>query len=692
MSSHKFFDVICIAVTVLAVILTVLFMNGESLGLITAVRDDDAEKNENNSLFTDNDLAVDWDESGAVRIALDGAKATVSGGGAYSDSGSVVISSSGRYTVSGSLTDGNIKVDAGKNAKVFIKLCSVDIYCSDDAAIRVDSADKVFLTLAEGSENTLSSGSEYSEEALSDKTDAVLFSHDDLTINGTGTLRVTDGYKHGIAANDDLVITGGKIYVDAPVDGVRANDRVNICTSDIHVTAGDDGIVVAKESGALYIASGTIDINASDDGIHTASDITIDEGEIKISAGDDGIHSDTAITVNSGKITVNKCCEGIEAHVITVNGGEITVYPSEDGLNAGGGTSSTVFPGMRQDGTESESREDDDIPQVIINGGSVTVINESGTDADGIDSNGDILINGGDVYISLNNGMNNTPLDYGSENGGVCRINSGSVIACGSSSMLEDIDSSSEQPTLVYTSPEEISGGSEIKLLSDDGQTKYSDEVKLAFSAVIISSPEIKAGENYTLCIGDTSVDITFNSTVVKIGNSAVEGFNTGGRPAGGFGRSADNNSTYTSGEKAQSRYSKGTDGNVQGTDESTSRSEVTSGTQGGTEFTPPSMPDGSTDIDTPPSMPDGSTDNGAPPSMPDNGKIFSAPSSAQDRAPPGQNGEKNSDEVDDNKEDDEDGTTDKRDLTAEDFIHLAVCFGVLTLGIAFAALYKKRG
>ena len=112
----------------LAVILTVFFMNGERLGLITAVRDDDAERNENNSLFTDNDLASDWDESGAVRITLDGEKATVSGGRAYSDGGSVIISSSGRYTVSGSLTDGNIKVDAGKNAKVFIKLCSVDIY------------------------------------------------------------------------------------------------------------------------------------------------------------------------------------------------------------------------------------------------------------------------------------------------------------------------------------------------------------------------------------------------------------------------------------------------------------------------------------------------------------------------------------------------------------------------------------
>lgn len=188
MSTNKHFSAVCAVVLALALIVTVLFMNGEKLG-IRVVRDEDAEGNESSQYFTSNDENTDW--TATTTITLSGDTATVSGPGAYADGGSVTISAAGYYDVSGTLTDGSLVVDAGKNAKVFIRLNGVSITCSDDAAIRVNQADKVFLTLADGTENALTSGETYSAAALADKTDGAIFSHDDLTINGSGSLTYT---------------------------------------------------------------------------------------------------------------------------------------------------------------------------------------------------------------------------------------------------------------------------------------------------------------------------------------------------------------------------------------------------------------------------------------------------------------------------------------------------------------------
>ena len=219
MSTHNKLDNICVAIVVCCLILTALFIKGESLG-ITKIVDEDAEQNSDSEFFTANDLDGDWDTSDATVITLTGEGAEISGNGAYTNDGNVVITNAGYYVVSGSLTDGYLSVDAYDSSKVFILLNGVEINCSDDACIRVEQADKVFLTLAEGSQNTLTSGSQYSDQALNDGTDGAVFAHDDLTINGSGGLTVNAEYRHGIAANDDLVITGGTITPDETLQNI----------------------------------------------------------------------------------------------------------------------------------------------------------------------------------------------------------------------------------------------------------------------------------------------------------------------------------------------------------------------------------------------------------------------------------------------------------------------------------------
>ena len=125
MSTDKHIDRICIIITIIALLVTVLFMNGEKLG-IEVIVDEDAEKYSALDQFTANDQNGDWDTTGATVITLKGDSASVSGQGAYAYKGSVVINNAGRYVISGTLTDGNITVDAYDLSKVWIMLDGVN--------------------------------------------------------------------------------------------------------------------------------------------------------------------------------------------------------------------------------------------------------------------------------------------------------------------------------------------------------------------------------------------------------------------------------------------------------------------------------------------------------------------------------------------------------------------------------------
>ena len=340
MSTHKNIDKICVVVLILSLIITVLFMFGRSLGLEPLV-DEDAERSEGSAYFTANDLDGQWDSSNPTAvIKLNGDSAKVSGAGAYAYDGGVVITGYGWYVLSGELTDGSITIDAHASSKVWLLFDGVTIHRSDSACILVEQAEKVFLTLAEGSENVLTSGESYSQEAIESGIDAAIFARDDLTINGSGSLRVTSAYRHGIAANDELVITGGTISVTGQTDAIHVNDSLCFCNAALTLSAAEDeGIDVDGEGGFFYMESGSIDLESADDGIHAEGDVMIAGGTLTISAGDDGIHADSAIYVSGGTLAINKCYEGLEAIVIELSGGDTLIYPSDDGLNANGGSS-----------------------------------------------------------------------------------------------------------------------------------------------------------------------------------------------------------------------------------------------------------------------------------------------------------------------------------------------------------------
>ena len=289
--------------------------------------------------FTDREKSGSYKASEAVKITLNKTTATVSGSGVKADGSTITITEEGVYIVSGTLEDGQIIVDASDSDKVQIVLDGVHINCETNAAIYVREADKVFITLAENSSNTLGGGNEYSQ--IDDNTvDGVIFSKSDLVCNGTGSLTIEADYKHGIVSKDDLVITGGTYKIAAADNGITAKDQLKILDGSFDIDAANSAVKAKNadnaELGNIYIAGGIFTIEAEQDGFHATGSIVVDDGTITVNSGDDGFHAELDTVIHGGTILVEKSNEGLEGKRVVVNGGDITVNASDDGANAAG--------------------------------------------------------------------------------------------------------------------------------------------------------------------------------------------------------------------------------------------------------------------------------------------------------------------------------------------------------------------
>lgn len=287
--------------------------------------------------FTDREKSGSYKASEAVKITLNKTTATVSGSGVKADGSTITITEEGVYIVSGTLEDGQIIVDASDSDKVQIVLDGVHINCETNAAIYVREADKVFITLAENSSNTLGGGNEYTQ--IDDNTvDGVIFSKSDLVCNGTGSLTIEADYKHGIVSKDDLVITGGTYKIAAADNGITAKDQLKILDGSFDIDAANSAVKAKNadnaELGNIYIAGGIFTIEAEQDGFHATGSIVVDDGTITVNSGDDGFHAELDTVIHGGTILVEKSNEGLEGKRVVVNGGDITINASDDGINA----------------------------------------------------------------------------------------------------------------------------------------------------------------------------------------------------------------------------------------------------------------------------------------------------------------------------------------------------------------------
>ena len=456
------------------------------------------------------------------------------------DDGDLKLKAAGTYELSGAIGDGRIVVDAGEDAVVRLILNGLNVSNDDDSAIFIKTGGLVSLVLAQGSQNSLSqTGCKESESR-----DGAIYSKTGLTITGEGALTVAGSYSHGIVAKDDLVLEGGIIEINSVKDAIHCDGSISIGGGDLTLTAGDDAI---HADGDLNMTAGEILIKACYEGLE-GMNVNISGGNIDITCTDDGINATSATSSGQEDPRQGGFGQGGFGQGGFGQGGF-----GQGGFGRGGfdsserperpempeGFDSSNRPEMPErfdsserqkmpeefdsserpempEGFDSSERQKmperfdnsesttDTLSNIVISGGKIRIVNSTGRDADGLDSNGNIAISGGEVFISLSGNGGNCALDYGSEAGGCCVISGGTVIAAGSSMMQEKVSGSGETGVISFKTSGVTSDNAVVEVLDDDGRSLLSAEIPVGFNNIIISSPALKAGTDYNVTIDGT--------------------------------------------------------------------------------------------------------------------------------------------------------------------------------------------
>ena len=343
------------------------------------------------------------------------------------------------------------------------------------------------------------SGKDTSDAQQSDKNSQSKDAADSTTASGASSDTGSEAASSTSSDTDSEAASSTSSDTDSEAASSTSSDTDSTSTKGI------------KSDGALYVNGGTFTINSADDAFHSNSDVTINDGTYTISSGDDGMHADSALLVNGGTITVTESYEGLEGLNITINDGKIDIAASDDGMNAAGGNDASGFGGMGGDGFKgmqapdsaqkpddtSDTAQDTDVASedemwMVINGGYVHVL----AGGDGLDSNGDLTINGGEVYVDGPSDNGNSAIDYGEKSS--FYINGGTVVAVGSSGMAEDVSSESKQQAAFVKLDSQADAG-DVILKDADGNEIISYTAQKKYDCVIISTADLQAGQIYTL-------------------------------------------------------------------------------------------------------------------------------------------------------------------------------------------------
>lgn len=530
----------------------------------SCVRDIDEVVNSEEESVVDNyasnhesDSDYVWEEEDVIPVVLNGSSISSDGKGLTISGGVLTITSAGTYGFTGSLSDGQIIVNTEDTALVRIILNGVNIESQTSSAIKIENASKTLISLADGSENVVSDAVNYS---LDIGPNAAIYSSDDLTISGNGSLHVNGNYNDGICSKDGLIVDSGTITVSAIDDGIRGKDYLIVKSGNITVVAGGDGLksdndddedkgnitivdgsITVKSGGdaiaansnvwvkygnldltsgngssslvgatsckgikagvAIEINDGGILVDAADDAIHCDMNILIEGGTIQLASGDDGIHSEIDTYINGGTLNITKSYEGIESALGScyITSGTIYIVASDDGINiSAGGSSNGGGPGRKSAAITTESTY-----ALAISGGYIFIDCEG----DGLDSNDLLAISGGTMLVNSAEYNENSALDYDGE----CIVSGGLLVGIGVSQMSEAPGATSTQYSFLIDFNDRIASETIIHFEDENGNDLLTYQSIKSFNSIAFSSPNMDEGSTILVYIGGSSTGTVNN-------------------------------------------------------------------------------------------------------------------------------------------------------------------------------------
>lgn len=506
-----------------------------------------------------------YSNSDVITITLNGNSISTSNTACVTiSSTTATITAAGTYSISGTLNNGQIIVNAPDKATVRLILNGAAITSTTNAPIFIQTADKAIVILASGTSNSLT-------DNAANENDGALYSKTDLTITGDGTLTVTGNANDAIRSSDGLIIKGGTIQVTSVDDGIIGKDYIVIKGGTITVNSAGDGLKSDNAENAtrgyIYIAAGTLTITATngdaisaetdllitggtitvtsgggssgkisstvstkglkgsvsvvidngdftinslDDAIHSNGTIIINNGKYAIATGDDAVHADTSLEVNGGSFVISKCYEGMESAEVTINNGYIQIDSSDDGLNAAGGndgSSTDWFP--RQGGMQGGGFPTTGTYHLAITGGYIYI----DADGDGIDINGYIEMSGGILIINGPTNNANGAIDYDSS----FKVTGGTIIAVGSSGMAMAPSTTSTVNSVLINFNQAQAAGKLVSIQTASGEVLVTFSSTKTYQSIEFTSTELTAG-SYSVYLGGTSTG-TLTHSVYKDGS-----------------------------------------------------------------------------------------------------------------------------------------------------------------------------
>lgn len=528
-----------------------------------------------NISYDEEDYATDWKKEDPIYITLDGDKITYDESASIMTSGSTVtIRSGGVYVLSGDLDDGQIVIDAPDTGAVKLVLNGAAITNSESSAIFIKEAEDTIITIADGTENAVSDGKSYTEDDGSGEPNAPIFSKDDLTINGTGTLEVTGNYDNGIVSKDDLRIMDGNFIIKAVDDAIVGRDLVAIKNGSFQINAGGDGIKSTntnEEKGIVAIEAGSFDITSGTDGIQAESSLYIADGEFNLKAGGgspetvqvqeemmgrqaseteeteeedtpstrglkanvdiaidggtfdidalgDALHGDSNVTIMDGDFKIATGDDGIDAgKAIYIAGGKVNVTKSYEGLEAAAitindGNIAVVTADDGINASEGTSSSEQPGGMGMESAGNALLTINGGTIT--VNAGGDGLDANGSIEVTGGTTIVNGP--EGNGNGpldydGTLTISGGTLIAVGSSGMAQGASDTSKQSSILMTYPEVQSAGTIIHLEDSKGNTIATFTSEKEYQSLFISTPDINKDTTYSLYSGGRTTEVKSN-------------------------------------------------------------------------------------------------------------------------------------------------------------------------------------
>lgn len=466
------------------------------------------------------------------------------------DDTTVTIDTEGVYELTGQSTQATIYVDASSDDTITFVLNNVDLSSSTGPILYIENADKVIINVKADTSNTLTdlSDSEYDK-------DSIIYSKDDLTINGTGTLTIDAGLQKGIKVNDDFIVYGTTLNITSQGHAIKVNNSITMSEVNLTINSQSDGIQSDNEDDAsesliylmsgtyqitsygdaisstydvtiydgtynltsgylntntddtsaksikadhiIYLINGSFDITSSEDAIHSDDGLIIFNGTYSIDANDDAIHADQSLTISDGSFDITDAYEALEAKYITITGGTFNILADDDGINGSDPDISSTVADVPNGATASSSTS---TAVINISGGTFYIT----ADDDAIDANGTITISGGTFYINGPTSGMQSLVDYDID---FFLEGSTFVGVAGYGNETKYPSDESTQVSITYNTGSTQQSGSTIELLDEDDNVVLSFTTSRTYQVIFLTSDDLKQNETYTLTINGVVED-----------------------------------------------------------------------------------------------------------------------------------------------------------------------------------------